>query len=236
MRLDFATGQAAMIGDPAVPLWITEGIKKVDALRSRGLCILGLMGTSSWRSRNLNSGIVALSDWEQVALNGRDVYIVFDSDVVTKAQVQSALTRLKRFLAQRGARVHVVLLPDNPGQKVGVDDSLVGHTLDELQALANQQPSEDVPLSTQMQHQYRATTRGLMWLKPTRDGDIAVSLPNFTARIMGDIVTDDGAETNRHYELEAAINGRTHRFTVAAPQFPSLGWVSEHLMALREGG
>jgi putative DNA primase/helicase len=66
MHLDFATGQRDFIGNPAIPLWIGEGIKKVDAVRSRGLCAIGLLGVWNWRGTNLDGGKVALADWESV--------------------------------------------------------------------------------------------------------------------------------------------------------------------------
>jgi hypothetical protein len=79
--------------------------------------------------------------------------------------------------------------------------------------------------------QYRAAAGGMVWLKRTRDGYISIPLTNFTASIVSDILTDDGAETTRQYELEAGLHGRTYRVTVPAAQFASLGWVSEHLGA-----
>jgi Domain of unknown function (DUF3854) len=222
MRLDFATGQRDLIGNPAIPAWIGEGIKKIDAMRSRGLCAIGLLGVWNWRGTNLDGGKVALADWELVALNGRDVYIVFDSDVTTKTEVQRALRRLQRFLAQRGARVTVVHLPTGEdGSKVGVDDYPVRHTLDDLQALATTR-ADDVEKAATIPAPYRATSMGLVWLKPTRDGDVATPLTNFTARIVGEVVTDDGAEQARSYELEATIDKGTRRFTVPAAEFSSL--------------
>jgi Domain of unknown function (DUF927) len=79
--------------------------------------------------------------------------------------------------------------------------------------------------------QYRAAAGGMVWLKPTRDGAISIPLTNFTATIVGDIITDDGVKTSRQYEIEAELHGRTYRVTVSAAQFASLGWVSEHLGA-----
>ena len=49
-----------------------------------------------------------LADWELVALNGRTVYIAFDSDVTTKPAVGDALVQLKAFLESRKATVEVV--------------------------------------------------------------------------------------------------------------------------------
>ena len=89
------------LSDPSVPLFITEGIKKGDALVSKGCCAVALLGVWNWRGTNEQGGRVALSDWEAVALNGRQVYICFDSDIMLKPQVHQALARLKAFLETR---------------------------------------------------------------------------------------------------------------------------------------
>jgi len=68
MRLDCPPPCRAALGDPAVPLWITEGQKKADALASLGLCALALLGVWNWRGRNGLGGLTALADWEAVAL------------------------------------------------------------------------------------------------------------------------------------------------------------------------
>jgi hypothetical protein len=139
MRLDCPPPCHAAVGDPDVPLWITEGQKKADALASQGLCALALLGVWNWRGRNGLGGLTALADWESVALRGRDVRIVFDSDVMRKPEVGQALRRLRAFLANRGAAVAAVYLPPPPpgaGAKCGVDDYLAaGHSLADLQRL-----------------------------------------------------------------------------------------------------
>jgi hypothetical protein len=124
--------------DPAIPLWITEGVRKGDAAVSRGLCCIALLGVWNWRGTNTLGGKVALADWESIALNNRRTYVAFDSDVMTKPDVRAALARLKAFLESRGARVWLVYLPAGPnGNKVGLDDYLAaGHSVDELLALA----------------------------------------------------------------------------------------------------
>ena len=137
VRLDCPPPCRASVRDPAVPLWITEGQKKADALASHGLCALALLGVWNWRGRNGLGGLTALADWESVALKGRDVRIVFDSDVMRKPEVRKALLRLRAFLGNRGARVAAVYLPPaQDGAKCGVDDYLAaGHTLAELERL-----------------------------------------------------------------------------------------------------
>jgi hypothetical protein len=86
------------VRDPKIPLFVTEGIRKADAAISVGLCCLALLGVWNFRGTNEFGGRTALADWEYIAHNGRQVYIVFDSDVMLKPQVHAALARLKSFL------------------------------------------------------------------------------------------------------------------------------------------
>src|SRR5262245_56855429 len=44
MRLDMGVGQQELLKDPQVPLWIGEGIKKNDAMRTHDLCAVALLG------------------------------------------------------------------------------------------------------------------------------------------------------------------------------------------------
>jgi hypothetical protein len=128
------------LGDPATPLFVTEGIRKADAAVSVGLCCVGLLGVWNWRGSNDKGGTTALPEWEAIALNDhRRVYIVFDSDAMVKPEVHGALVRLKSFLEARGAEVFVIYLPSGDGGvKVGLDDFLVaGRTKDDLLALAS---------------------------------------------------------------------------------------------------
>ncbi len=138
MALDVPPRAHRALGDPATELWITEGVRKADAAVSHRLCCLSLLGVFNFRGKNADGGITALADWEWIALNGRVVYLAFDSDVTRNPRVRAALARLKAFLERRGARVRVVYLPEGPGgAKVGLDDFLAaGHTADELRALA----------------------------------------------------------------------------------------------------
>jgi hypothetical protein len=127
-----------LLGNPSVELWITEGVKKGDALASQGLCTIALVGgVWGFRGTNEHGGKVILPDWEHVALNGRLVYVVFDSDLATKPNVQAALKALWEFLRSRQARpARVQWAEAYQQQKWGVDDFFAeGHTLDELQAM-----------------------------------------------------------------------------------------------------
>ena len=111
------------LADPRTPLYITEGARKADSAASQGLCCISLAGVWGWRGTNEQGGKTALSDWQQIALNGRLVYIAFDSDVSRKREVKNAMAALKAFLESRGASVRVLYLPDGAsGEKTGLDD------------------------------------------------------------------------------------------------------------------
>jgi Domain of unknown function (DUF3854) len=133
--LDVPPGvHADMLGDPHEPLWITEGVKKGDCGAARGLCIVDVSGVWNWRGRNRLGGEVALPDWNEIALNGRQVIICYDGDTQRKRQVRQAMAQLAGFLATKGAQVSCVWLPDTDS-KTGLDDYLQEHSVDELYQL-----------------------------------------------------------------------------------------------------
>jgi Domain of unknown function (DUF3854) len=102
MVLDVHPFAREMLGNPAVPLFITEGIKKGDALVSHDRCTVTLLGVWSWRGTNEHGGKTVLYEWDYVALNnGRRVYIVFDSDVMLQPGVHEAMRRVKALLESR---------------------------------------------------------------------------------------------------------------------------------------
>ena len=232
MALDMPPLVRAKLTNPQVPLFITEGVKKADALASQGCCAVALLGVWNWRGTNEQGGKLALPDWDLIALNGRLVYLCFDSDVMLKAQVHQALARLKGLLESREATVALIYLPAGEGaKKVDVDDYLAsGHTLDNLLALATGElhspPPKDVP-----EVPYQTTPQGLVWLKATRDGISEVPLANFQARITADIAEDDGAEVRHFLELETYRDGHLSQFIIPAVQFKAMGWVTERLGA-----
>jgi len=136
--LDIHPSVQPLVGDPATPLWITEGVRKGDALASQGQCAIALIGgVWGFRGTNDHGGKVILPDWEYVALNGRLVYVVYDSDIYQKRNVELALKALYRLLRERHARPGLVRWPEEYRQaKIGVDDFLAqGHTLEEVLAM-----------------------------------------------------------------------------------------------------
>ena len=149
VRLDCPPRCQPLLADPAIPLWITEGQKKVDALASYGLCAIALLGVWNFKGRNPFGGTTLLADFDYIALNGREVRIAFDNDVMTKREVRQALDRLTEHLQRKGAHVTAVYLPQADGKKVGVDDYLLTHTVQDLEGLIEQprpQPQAAPPI------------------------------------------------------------------------------------------
>lgn len=133
--LDVPARSLPYLGNPSIPLWITEGAKKVDSGLSHGVrSIVGLQGVYGFRYTNQHGGKVAIPDFESIALNGREVILAFDSDVTTKPSVRDALDRLSGLLKQRRAKVRYLILPDlADGSKCGLDDWFAhGHGRDSL--------------------------------------------------------------------------------------------------------
>jgi hypothetical protein len=147
MAVDAHPSIREQLRDPAVPLWVTEGIRKADAATSRGLCCIAVLGVWNWRGTNEHGGKTALPDWEVIALNGRQVYIAYDSDAMTKPEVHAALERFAGFLKTRGAKAQFVYLPAGEGEtKVGLDDYLAaGHSVEDLLSLATPDLRRRVP-------------------------------------------------------------------------------------------
>jgi hypothetical protein len=149
MALDAHPRIRDKLDDPSIPLFITEGILKADSAVSRGLCCVALLGVWNWRGTNEKGGKVALADWEAIALNGRRVYIAFDSDVMQREEVAQALNRLAAFLDAKSADVYFVYLPAlDGGVKCGLDDYFASEkSVDDLLACATAKRRDPQPTS-----------------------------------------------------------------------------------------
>jgi hypothetical protein len=133
---DIPEGARRALRNTAVPLWITEGSRKVDAAVSAGLPCVGLLGVWPWAQRINAEARTVLPALFGIASEGRQVVLAFDSDVMEKPSVHLALEQLGEWLRSQGAIPSYCYLPAEPGQKVGLDDYLAsGHSLDDLHAL-----------------------------------------------------------------------------------------------------
>lgn len=158
-RLDVHPAARPLLADKSLPLWVTEGVKKGDALVSRGLCAVALLGVWLWKAK------IELADWDKIHLKGRKVYVVFDSDVTQKREVRQALRRFRAMLERRYATFACIQIPSRDGRKVGVDDYLAaGGSIDELLRHATREiPGEaGTPISTpSAEPEYPLTEAGL---------------------------------------------------------------------------
>jgi hypothetical protein len=226
-QLDVPPRARTWILDPQQPLVFTEGVKKGDSAASHEIACLDVAGVWNWRSVD----VVATLD--QIALKGRTVYLAFDSDYQRNAQVRAAKKRLAAVLRQRGAVVYDILLPEpTPGIKVGLDDYLanVGSQIDlfqldmvELTGDADDETSREVVAGS-----YAATPAGIVYRKPTQHGPVDQLLSNFTARIVEEVIADDGASERAELAIEGELGGKPlPRILVPSRRFSSLDWVNE---------
>jgi hypothetical protein len=233
MVLDVPPLARPWIGDPAFPLFVTEGIRKADSAVSRGLCCLTLLGVWNWRGTNILGGATALADWESIALKGRMVYLVFDSDLSIKPDVFAALSRLKAWLESRGAIVRVVYLPPaTGGTKQGLDDFFAaGGTVEGLLALASEvlRRPPDAGGGPADPGPYRVEAGRICRDKPTRDGPILEPLCNFVAQVTEEVVLDDGAEPTRAFVVTGRLDTGEPLPSVRVPasRFAGMAWVTD---------
>jgi hypothetical protein len=60
-------------------------------------------------------------------------------------------------------------------------------------------------------------------------GSKSTPVANFNARIVRDLILDDGEEQRRHFGVEAALGGRRVAFTQSATEFSRMGWALNKL-------
>ena len=232
MALDVPQSARKRLGDPFVPLFITEGARKADAAVSVGLCCIALLGVWNWRGTNDQGGVTALPDWESIALKSRTVYLAFDSDVMTKPAVHMALKRLSSFLASRGADPRPIYLPAGEGGvKVGLDDYLAsGHTVEDVLALAidTLRPAPEGDRFATSAGPYAIRDGRIGTVKRTNDGEIWTPLANFTARIAEEVIADDGLSERGELVIHGALPGGAALPTARVPlsRFESMNWVT----------
>jgi Domain of unknown function (DUF3854) len=130
--------QRYLVNDTSVPVIFVEGIKKalsiITAARAAGVevVVVAILGVWNWLSDGK-----PISDMLGIPVEGRKVYICFDSDVFRNPDVSDAARRLAGHLIGRGAVAYLCYLPDQAdGSKTGADDFLAGgRTYRELAAL-----------------------------------------------------------------------------------------------------
>jgi hypothetical protein len=119
-----------------IRLVITEGQKKSEKAAQEGIGCIAVLGVWSWFNRFGGESVpieqLAAIDWVRYS-----VEICFDSDAAINPHVQRAELALARWLHTQGAaKVSIVRLPQaDRGAKVGLDDYLVHHSVQEFENL-----------------------------------------------------------------------------------------------------
>jgi hypothetical protein len=72
---------------------------------------------------------------------------------------------------------------------------------------------------------------GFVLVRVRQDRDVIEPLTNFEAKIIRDVVEDDGVEQRRRFHLEAKLNSKTIYFELPAAQFTTMGWIHNSLGA-----
>jgi hypothetical protein len=77
---------------------------------------------------------------------------------------------------------------------------------------------------------YQRSDAGMLHIERLQKGCSKVTtVSNFYARIIGDLIVDDGEEERREFRLEAELAGQTLVFAVSAAEFGRMGWVLKKL-------
>lgn len=171
------------LNDINLSVIITEGEKKtlslhrlslyeVEKNKSRFLPI-GLPGVWNWRGtigktsgpdgeRQDIKGVIP--DFDRIAWDGREVFILFDSNVHTNAAVRAARSQLGLELKRRRAIVYYVTLPQIPGIN-GVDDLLAAQGPDSVIDLIHNAQIADIKIPDG----FRVTDSGVYAIDHTGD-------------------------------------------------------------------
>ncbi len=105
------------------PVWLVEGMKKTLAAAQIGLPAVGIESAWGWRRKGSRA---LLQDFDHIALEGRIVELVPDSDVQTNPMIAKAMRQLADALRTMGATPRLVKLPTlGSAGKVGMDDFIV---------------------------------------------------------------------------------------------------------------
>ena len=120
-----------VLSDVSYGLILTEGETRSLAGASCDLAVVSITGVDCGQVGGKLHPDLAVAE-----LQGRQVFLTFDSDVTRKPRAQTALRKQATLLRERGAEVFVVSLPPAPdGSKQGLDDYLARYGVEAFKAL-----------------------------------------------------------------------------------------------------
>ena len=100
--------------DTDIAVYITEGRFKAEAIRAEGCICIYLAGVGSWKQK--------VEEIENIIGKRKEVYLVFDADLMFNTTVYKQLHNLSKTLQKRrpGFKVSLLLWPESKGK--GFDD------------------------------------------------------------------------------------------------------------------
>ena len=69
----------------------------------------------------------------------------------------------------------------------------------------------------------------MVCLGPSIRGRSKITIANFIARIVRDIIVDDGTEERRNFGIEGNLGGSKISFDLSPEEFARMGWVLKNL-------
>lgn len=147
-------GWDKIFSDPSIPLYVTEGEKKAACGCVNDLPVLGLGGVWSFRSKK--TGKKLLSELEKIVWKDRVVFIVYDNDVMYKAEVLRAMDTFASTLLARGVgEIRSLYLTDETSEeKIGLDDFVVANGVEALFEVESSPSSELLSRLNEMNTRY----------------------------------------------------------------------------------
>ncbi|MEE3215522.1 MAG: AAA family ATPase, partial [Pseudomonadota bacterium] len=160
-----------LVAKPDEPIYVVEGEKDADTLAGLGLrATTNAAGAGKWRAAHTS----ALYDLDPPA-----IYVIPDNDVPGQ---RHALAVVEACTAA-GLVASVVRLPDSPDHGDASDWLAAGHTIEELQALAQETPS--VPAEVLVPTDFEDATQRLTRLS---EGCYELQWPDLGVRFQADHV------------------------------------------------
>ncbi len=180
---------------------LTEGFKKAVSGLTAGIPTVAIAGV--WNGQVDKKKLIP--DLELLAVPGRPLCLIFDSDVLVKAEVQQALIHLGRLLKKAGCIVTVAQLP---AETKGMDDFIVAHGSEEFKRLVN----DAIPYE--------------QWLKEL-EKQVAAKLPDQATRTAKVPPADEvGKQLAEDYRDQLAFNNETACWMRYEADYPGV-WSTE---------
>jgi len=139
--------------DTTFPLDVTEGQKKAEKGSQEGLCCIALPGVFNYLVKIASDASFPIEDLDKISADARTVRIAFDAPLTPA--VRTAQRRLAEYFTRRGGTVYFRQLPSGPGgEKCGLDDFLVNHSVADYLAL----PTEEFKLEPNIEERIEELT------------------------------------------------------------------------------